>query len=107
MRTLLFVAIVANSFDLVATALGIHVFGNREGNPLMAQLAHHHWFLFVALKGAAIPFLIWRLHAYQRTTSPVLAGAGLALVAVAITMAVGQWLGWIAGVLTVHGMPRL
>jgi Domain of unknown function (DUF5658) len=103
MRALLFVAIVANSFDLVATSLGIHVFGNREGNPLLAELAHHHWFVFVALKGIGIPFLIWRLHHY-RATSPLLAPAGLALVAVAITMAVGQWLGWIAGVITVHGM---
>jgi len=106
MRTLLFVAIAANSADLVATALGIHVFGNREGNPLLADLAHHHWILFVTLKGVCIPFLIWRLHHY-RTTSPLLAPAGLGLVAVAITMAVGQWLGWMAAVLAVHGMPSL
>lgn len=106
MRTLFFIAVVANSFDLVATSLGIHLFGNREGNPLLAELAHHHWFLFVALKGAAIPFLIWRLHHY-RSSSPWLASAGLALVTVAITVAVGQWLGWIAGVVTVSGVPKL
>jgi len=106
MRALLFVAIAANSFDLVATTLGIHLFGNREGNPLMAELAHNHWFLFVALKGLAIPFLIWRLDHY-RSATPALAGAGLAVVAVAITVAVGQWLGWIAGVITVHGLPHL
>jgi len=106
MRTLLFVAIVANSLDLVATAFGIHLFGNREGNPLLAPLAQSHWFLFVTLKGVAIPFLIWRLHAYRKS-SPLLAPAGLALVAVVITVAVGQWLGWIAGVLTVQGPPRL
>lgn len=106
MRALLFVAIVANSFDLMATTFGIHLFGNREGNPLMAELAHNHWFLFVALKGLAIPFLIWRLHRYRAAT-PLLADAGLAIVAVAITMAVGQWLGWIAGVITVHGVPQI
>ena len=106
MRTLLFVAIVANSIDLVATSFGIHLFGNREGNPLLADLAHHHWFLFVALKGLCIPFLIWRLNFY-RSSQPLLAGAGLAIVAVAITMAVGQWLGWIAGVITVSGVPRI
>ena len=106
MRALFFIAVVANSCDLVATALGIHVFGNREGNPLMAELAHNHWLVFVALKGMAIPFLIWRLNHY-RSTTPVLASAGLALVAIAITTAVGQWLGWIAGVLTVHGVPPL
>jgi len=105
MRALLFIAIVANSLDLVATSFGIHCFGNREGNPLLADLAHNHWLLFVTLKGVAIPFLIWRLHSY-RTSSPLLAPAGLGLVAVTITIAVGEWLGWIAGVLTVHGMPR-
>ncbi len=106
MRTLLFVAIVANSFDLLATTFGIHLFGNREGNPLLAELAHHHWLVFVALKGLAVPFLIWRLHHYRATT-PVLAGAGLVIVALAITVAVGQWLGWIAGVITVHGVPGI
>ena len=106
MRTLLFVAIVANSLDLVATSFGIHIFGNREGNPLLANLAQNHWLLFVSVKGVAIPFLIWRLHHY-RATSPVLAPAGLGLVTVAITVAVGEWLGWIAGVLTVHGPPRI
>jgi uncharacterized membrane protein len=106
MRALLFVAIVANSFDLMATTFGIHLFGNREGNPLMAPLAHQHWFVFVALKGLAIPFLIWRLNHYRAAT-PVLAGTGLAIVAVAITVAVGQWLGWIAGVITVHGVPQI
>lgn len=106
MRTLLFIAIVANSADLIATTFGIHLLGNREGNPLLAELAHHHWMYFVALKGLCIPFLIWRLHHY-RTSTPLLAGAGMAAVAVSITVAVGQWLGWIAGVLTVHGLPRL
>ena len=106
MRTLLFVAIVANSLDLVATAFGIHLFGNREGNPLLAPLAQNHWLLFVTLKGVAIPFLIWRLHAYRKS-SPLLAPAGLGLIAVVITVAVGEWLGWIAGVVTVHGMPTL
>ena len=106
MRALLYVALLANSIDLIATSLGIHLFGNREGNPLLAELAHHHWFLFVALKGLAIPFLIWRLHHY-RASSPLLASAGLAIVTVAITMAVGQWLGWMAGVVTVHGIPGI
>jgi hypothetical protein len=106
MRALLYVALLANSMDLVATTLGIHLFGNREGNPLLAELAHHHWLVFVALKGLAIPFLIWRLNHY-RASSPVLASAGLATVAVAITMAVGQWLGWMAGVVAVHGIPGI
>jgi len=105
-RTLLFVAILANSFDLVATAFGIHLFGNREGNPLLAELAHSHWLIFVTLKGLFIPLLIWRLDQY-RSSSPLLASAGLALVTFCMTVAVGQWLGWIAGVLTVSGFPRI
>ena len=100
MRIVLFLAIVANSVDLIATALGIHWFGNREGNPLLAGIAHHHWWVFVSIKGLLIPVLIVRLYRY-RNRSPVLSMAGLMLVTVALTIAVGQWLGWIAGVLTV------
>ena len=98
MRIVLFLAIVANSLDLVFTALGIHWFGNREGNPLLAGLAHGHWWLFVLLKGIGVPLLILRLDAYRRT-SPVLAGFGLALVTLALTVALGQWIGWMAGAL--------
>ena len=105
MRTVLFIAILANSVDLVATSFGIHLFGNREGNPLLAELAHSHWLIFVTLKGLCIPFLIWRLDQY-RSASPLLASAGLGLVTLCMTLAVGQWLGWIAGVLTVSGLPR-
>ena len=104
MRIVLFLAIVANSVDLVATALGIHWLGNREGNPLLAELAHHHWWLFVTLKGLAIPFLIARLYGY-RQGSPVLASLGLVLVTFGLTVAVGQWVGWIAAVLQVRGVP--
>ena len=96
MRIVLFLAIAANSVDLVATALGIHWLGNREGNPLLAALAHQHWLLFVAIKGIIIPLLIVRLYRY-RAQSPWLATSGMALVTVALTIAVGQWLGWIAG----------
>jgi len=96
MRILLFLAIAANSADLVATALGIHYFENREGNPLLAGLAHGHWWLFVLIKGVLVPLLILRLNAFRRH-SPALAGAGLALVTVALTVAVGMWLGWMAG----------
>lgn len=106
MRIVLFLAIVANSLDLVATALGIHWLGNREGNPLLAGIAQHHWLVFVLLKGLLIPLLIVRLYRY-RTSSPVLATTGMALVTVALTVAVAQWLGWIAGVVTVaaaHGL---
>ena len=52
MRTLLFLAIVANSCDLFATAVGIHGFGNREGNPLLSGVASEHWLAFVAIKGS-------------------------------------------------------
>ena len=100
MRTVLFLAIVANSLDLVATALGIHWLGNREGNPLLAGIAHQHWWLFVMVKGILIPLLIVRLYRY-RDSAPVLAITGMALVTVALTVAVGQWLGWIAGVIQV------
>lgn len=106
MRIVLFLAIVANSVDLIATALGIHWFGNREGNPLLAGIAHHHWWLFVLVKGLLIPALIVRLYRY-RNSSPVLATFGMGLVTVALTVAVGQWLGWIAGVLTVTSPVRL
>jgi uncharacterized membrane protein len=101
MRIVLFLAILANSLDLVATALGIHWLGNREGNPLLAGLAHGHWWLFVVVKGMLIPILIWCLYQY-RTSTPRLATFGMGLVTVALTVAVGQWLGWIAGVVTVY-----
>ena len=106
MRTVLFIAIFANSIDLIATSLGIHWFGNREGNPLLAGIAHDHWWLFVLVKGVIIPLLIVRLYRF-RESSPVLATTGMALVTVALTVAVGQWLGWIAGVIQVSRFPRL
>lgn len=100
MQFALFLAILANGLDLVATALGIHWLGNREGNPLLAGLAHHHWWLFVLVKGALIPALMFRLYQY-RNSSPVIAATGLAVIVTALTLALGQWLGWMAGVLTV------
>jgi len=104
MRAVLLMAIVANSLDLVATSFGIHFFNNREGNPLMAGMAHNHWWLFVLYKGLLTPLLIYRLHRY-RNSSPVLATFGLCLVTLALTIAVGQWLGWMAGVVRVQGPP--
>ena len=104
MRIVLFLALVLNSMDLVATTLGIHWLGNREGNPLLAELVHRHWWLFVTLKGLAIPFLIARLYGY-RQGSPVLASLGLVLVTFGLTVAVGRWVGWIAAVLQVRGVP--
>ena len=98
MRIVLFLALVANSLDLVATAFGIHWFGNREGNPLLAGIAHHHWWIFIAIKGLVVPALIVCLYRY-RDRSPVLSTVGMAIVTVALTVAVGQWLGWMAGVL--------
>lgn len=101
MRIVLFLAIIANSLDLAATTLGIHGLGNREGNPLLAGLVHEHWWLFVVVKGLLVPFLIVRLYGYRRS-SPLLASAGLVIVTVALTVAVGQWIGWMAGVLHVE-----
>ena len=98
MRILLFLAVVANSLDLVLTALGIHWLGNREGNPLLAGLAHDHWWMFVLFKGVIVPVLILCLNAYRRS-SPMLASSGMALVTVALTVALGEWIGWMAGVL--------
>jgi hypothetical protein len=106
MQIVLFFAVVANSLDLFATAIGIHLLGNREGNPLLAGLAHQHWLVFVLIKGAIVPALIWRLYGYRHRT-PLLSTAGLAVVTVALTVAVGQWVGWIAGVVEVHGLPRM
>lgn len=105
MRIALFLALAANSLDLVVTALGIHWLGNREGNPLLSGLAQHHWWLFVLVKGLLIPLLILRLYTY-RDRSPVLAAAGMAVVILALAVAVGQWLGWMAGVIAI-GAPRL
>ena len=105
-RIVLFLAILANSLDLVATALGIHWLGNREGNPLLAGIAHNNWPVFVLVKGVIIPLLIVRLYRYRNQT-PRLATVGMALVTVALTVAVGQWLGWIAGVLRVASFARL
>lgn len=104
LRTVFFLAVVANSLDLFATAVGIHWFGNREGNPLLAGLAHEHWPAFVMLKGILVPLLIVRLYRYRQQT-PLLATAGMGLVTLALTVAVGQWIGWMAGVLHVHGSP--
>ena len=106
MRIVLFLALLANSLDLVATTLGIHWLGNREGNPLLAILAQQNWLLFVLVKGCLVPLLIVHLHAL-RASSPVIASAGMAVVLVALTLAVGQWLGWIAGVVHVATFARL
>jgi hypothetical protein len=106
MRTVLFIAIAANSLDLVLTTLGIHWLGNREGNPLLAGMTQSNWSLFVVVKGLLVPLLIVRLYRY-RHSSPVLASAGLGLVAVALTIALGQWLGWMAGVLHVSSQTGL
>ena len=106
MRIVLFLAMAANSLDLIATAFGIHWLGNREGNPLLAGLAHNHWLLFVLVKGVLIPLLIVRLYQYRHLT-PRLATAGMAIVTVALTVALGQWLGWIAGVLRVATFAHL
>lgn len=106
MRIVFFLALLANSLDLVATTLGIHWLGNREGNPLLAILAQRNWLFFVLVKGLLVPLLIVRL--YQlRAHSPVIASAGMAVVLVALTLAVGQWLGWIAGVVHVATLARL
>ena len=105
MRTVLFLAILANSLDLFATSIGIHWFGNREGNPLLAGVAHEHWLAFVLIKGVLVPLLIVRLYRYRRQT-PLLATTGMGLVAIALTVAVGQWVGWMAGVLEVSGALR-
>jgi uncharacterized membrane protein len=105
MRIVLFLAILANSLDLVATALGIHWLGNREGNPLLAGIAHQHWWLFVMLKGVVNPLLIVILYRYRKTF-PVLVTTGMGLVTVALTIAVGEWLGWIAGNIHVLGLWR-
>lgn len=77
MQVLFFLAIAANSLDLFATAVGIHWFGNREGNPVLATLASQHWLVFVAVKGALVPLLIWWLYRYRRDTpgSPARASA--------------------------------
>ncbi len=100
MRVVLFLAIVANSLDLFATAVGIHWFGNREGNLLLASVVHQSWPAFVLLKGVLVPLLIVRLYLYRRQT-PVLATAGMGLVTIALTVALGEWLGWMAGVMAV------
>ena len=103
LRIVLFLAMAANSIDLAATTIGIHWFGNREGNPLLAGIAHEHWLAFVAIKGVLVPLLIWRLWRYRQQT-PALAVAGMTLVTLALTVAVGQWLGWMAGVVRVRGL---
>ena len=103
MRIILFLALAANSLDLLATALGIHWLGNREGNPLLAGVAHHNWWLFILIKGVLVPLLIVRLYTF-RANAPFLANTGMALITLALTMAVGQWIGWMAGVIHVGAM---
>jgi len=105
MRFVLFLAVVVNSLDLCFTTIGIHWFGNREGNPLLAPLAQQSWPAFVFLKGVLVPLLIVQLYRYRRAT-PVLATAGMGLVTIALTAALGAWIGWMAGVLTMGHAPR-
>jgi uncharacterized membrane protein len=100
MRAVLFSAVVVNSLDLFATAIGIHWFGNREGNPLLAPVVRQSWLAFVLLKGAVVPMLIVQLYRYRRD-NPVLATAGMGIVTIALTVALGSWIGWIAAVLSV------
>jgi hypothetical protein len=52
------------------------------------------------VKGVFVPLLILKLHQYRYST-PLLANAGMAIVTVALVVALGQWLGWIAGVIRV------
>jgi hypothetical protein len=106
MRSVFILALLANSLDLVVTTLGIHWFGNREGNPLLAGLAHGHWVLFVLVKGLLVPLLIAALYTLRRRT-PLFVSAGLAVVLVALTIALGQWLGWMAGVLHASLLAKL
>jgi hypothetical protein len=108
MRIFLFLAVVANSLDLVLTAVGIHWpgLGNREGNPILAPMVQHQWPLFVLIKGAIVPLLIVQLHRYRRET-PLLANLGMVIVTVALVVALGQWLGWMAGVWRVASLTRL
>ena len=101
-RFLMFMAILINSLDLVATSIGIHLFGNVEGNPLLAPLVRTSWPAFVALKGVAVPLLILALYAARRRT-PRLVTAGLSVITLAFTVALGQWLGWLAGVIASGG----
>ena len=105
-RIVLVLTLLVNTLDLLATTLGIHWLGNREGNPLLATLAHEHWLAFVVVKGALVPLLVVRLYGF-RERSPVLSAAGMAAVLVVMTVAVGQWLGWIAGVIRVGTLARL
>src|SRR5262245_58671960 len=103
MRLVLFLAVLANSLDLFATAVGIHWFGNREGNPFLAPVAHQSWLVFVLVKGALVPLLMVQLYRYRRQ-SPMLATAGMGIVTAAITAALGMWIGWMAAVMSV-GRP--
>jgi hypothetical protein len=106
LRTFLVIAMVANSLDLVATTFGIHWFGNAEGNPLLAPLAHNHWWAFVLFKGVVVPFLIWHLFRQHRRY-PRLVPVGFAIVNVALAVALGQWAGWMAGVMATSPLgPR-
>lgn len=105
MRLVLFLAVVANSLDLLATAVGIHWFGNREGNPFLAPVAHQSWLAFVLLKGVLVPLLIVQLYRYRRD-NPVLATAGMGIVTIALTVALGCWIGWMAAVLSVGRVVR-
>jgi hypothetical protein len=104
MRFVLFMAVLANSLDLLATSVGIHWFGNREGNPFLAMVAQRSWPAFVLVKGVLIPLLLVQLYRYRRAT-PVLATAGMGLVTAALTAALGAWIGWMAGVLAVGRAP--
>src|SRR3989442_7731213 len=66
MRFVLFLAVVVNSLDLFVTSVGIHWFGNREGNPLLAPVVRQSWPAFVLLKGVLVPLLIVQLYRYRR-----------------------------------------
>ena len=60
MRIFLFLAVVANSLDLVLTTFGIHWpgLGNREGNPLLAPMVQHQWMLFVIVRARSFLLIV-------------------------------------------------
>jgi hypothetical protein len=47
-----------------------------------------------------VPILIVQLYRYRRD-NPILATAGMGLVTIALTVALGCWIGWMAAVLAV------
>ena len=79
------------------------IFTSDHGDSLGDHGLIQKWSMYDCV--TRVPLLIWSLYRTRHHT-PVLSAAGLAIVTLALTVAVGQWVGWMAGVAHVAALVR-